>query len=83
MATILFFASVREKMGRDEMRIPLSGPVTVEEIMTMAAREAGVDASALLGGSLMYVVNRHSAGKDSRVEDGDEVAALPPMSGGM
>ena len=83
MATILFFGSIKEKMGRDEMRISLPGPVTVEQIMAMAAKEAGVDARLLLGGPLIYAVNRQTVGKDGRVADGDEVAALPPMSGGM
>lgn len=83
MARLILFASVRERAGFSQMDLPLDGAATVREVLRMAAEKASIDPSTLLGGSLLYAVNQESAGPEGKVEDSDEVAVLPPLSGGL
>ncbi len=82
MAKLRFFASVKEKMGVDMMEMPVSNTIMVRDLLTQAAKEASVDPSVLINNSLLYAVNQEATGLDHKIEDSDEVAVLPPLSGG-
>ncbi len=82
MAKLNFFATVKEKVGTDSMVLRLEQPVDVRQLLKRAADVACVDPSVLINKSLLYAVNQEIATLHSRVEDGDEVAVLPPLSGG-
>ena len=75
-----FFAAAREAMGRTEM--PLDGPegATVGDVLARLRAEA--PAFARLPPGLMVSVNREYREADYRLGDGDEVAFIPPVSGG-
>lgn len=83
MAKILFFASLKDRMGVDKMEIPLAEPVTVRTLAQQAAREAGKEENVLLSGGVLFAVNQEMKKVDHLVNDGDELAALPPLSGGV
>ncbi len=82
MAKLRFFASVKEKMGVDMMEMPVLNPIMMRDLLTQAAKEADVDPSVLINNSLLYAVNQEATGLDHKIEDSDEVAVLPPLSGG-
>ena len=82
MAILKFFASVKDRMGTGSMEINLPESVTLRKLMQKAAREANVDEAALLNPSLLYAVNQETTGLDAAVGDSDEIAVLPPLSGG-
>jgi len=65
------------------MEIPVEGSISVSDILGQAVKQAGVDPGALISDSLLYAVNQETAALDQMVEDGDEVAVLPPLSGGV
>ena len=75
--TVKFFASLRERLGRDEARLDLDSPHTVREIW----REATADAP--LPENIIMSVNMEYAQADALVQDGDEVAFFPPITGGL
>lgn len=83
MARLILFASVRERAGFSQMDLPLDGPATVRDVLQMAADKASIDSSLLMGDSLLYAVNQESVFLDGVVEEADEVAVLPPLSGGV
>jgi len=83
MAVLKFFASVKERMGAESMSIQLSEPVPVRRLLEMAAERAAVDPATLINGSFMYAVNQETEDLDHVVGDSDEVAVLPPLSGGV
>ena len=77
---VLFFASCREAAGRREVDLELDGPLTVAGLLDTLCR----DHPSLKGlsGTLQVAVNAEYASRDARLGDGDEVALIPPVSGG-
>ncbi len=72
---VKLFAALRELAGTGERQLELSE----------GARAADVWPELGLGeepAGLLYAVNREYAPPDHRLEDGDEVALIPPVSGG-
>ncbi len=69
-------------MGTGIMEIPVDGSISVRDILELAVKRAGVDPGVLINNFLLYAVNHETATLDHEVVDGDEVAALPPLSGG-
>jgi MoaD family protein len=78
MATLRLFASVREAAGTGRDTIDGS---TVGAVLDAAADRYGADFAALLATSKIWV-NGEPADRDTPVEPTDEVAVLPPVSGG-
>ena len=81
MVTVKLFAILKDKAGRDEVRID-SGPCTVSELLAMVSREYPALSDMVSGGRLLVSVNREFAGRDAAIKDNDEVALMPPFSGG-
>ncbi|MCL6095085.1 MAG: MoaD/ThiS family protein [Actinobacteria bacterium] len=79
MAILKMFGPAREAAGRGS--IELIG-ATVGEILSVACDQFGEQFRAVLSSSTIWV-NGERAGDDSRVHDGDEIAVLPPVSGGL
>ncbi|MBA2690640.1 MAG: molybdopterin converting factor subunit 1 [Burkholderiales bacterium] len=84
MVTVLYFASIKEKLGLAKEAVPL--PPGVRHVGALAAvlRSRGdVWVDALGGGpSLKVAVNQSMATLDAVIEDGDEIAFFPPVTGG-
>lgn len=73
---IRFFAGVREQVGISERQIDLPSGATAAE-----AAAAIPELNDALGG-LAYAVNREYVQGEHALADGDEVALIPPVSGG-
>ena len=84
MVTILYFAWLRERMGRTEERLEL--PPGVATVGALAAwlrdRDAPGEAAFREPAALRCAVNQEFAQPDAAVADGDEVAFFPPVTGG-
>ena len=74
--TVKYFASLREVHGSDRQVDAPGGHVTVADIWTRAADGEPMPANVLMAVNLEYVDADHP------VEDGDEVAFFPPVTGG-
>lgn len=72
---VRYFASVRERLGRDSDRIEAAGVASVADVWGRATREP-------LPARLLAAVNHEHARLDQAVRDGDEVAFFPPVTGG-
>ena len=81
---ILYFASIREKLGRDGEEIDLPpGVSTVAGLRTHLRTRGGAWAEALAEGKLLRAaVNQDTAQPAAAVKAGDEVAFFPPVTGG-
>lgn len=75
MITVQTFARYRERLGWDRQAFPLPDPPTLGALL-------GQPPLADLPAEALYAVNRTFAGRDAVLKDGDEVAILPPVSGG-
>lgn len=79
--TVLYFAAVRDLVGRDEEVLEV--PASVTTIGGLAGHLATVHAP--LDGRLGYVRfarNEEFAQKDDALADGDTIALIPPVAGG-
>lgn len=79
MALLRLFAAAREAAGTD--RVVLEG-ATVGDILKEATTRFGEPFSLVLERSRVWV-NGQPTGADAPVSDHDEVAVLPPVSGGL
>ena len=78
--TIRLFASLREAAGRGDLSLELAGAATPED--AWRALVAMHPALAERRASLAAAVNRSYARFDAPLSDGDELAFIPPVSGG-
>jgi molybdopterin synthase sulfur carrier subunit len=76
--TLLLFAAAREAAGCS--RCELAG-ATVSEVLEQARQRFGSDFGAILDGSRVWVNGEPVSGPEP-LHRGDEVAVLPPVSGG-
>lgn len=79
MATLLMFAAARDAAGTGRADIDAS---TVGEVLARAQAEYGDDFAAVLKSCRVWV-NGEPADATTAVRAGDEVAILPPVSGGF
>jgi molybdopterin converting factor subunit 1 len=77
---VLYFGVLKEIFGRQREEMDLDEPATVEEVLE-ECRVRGV-ASAELMAALAVAVNQEYARAETPLKEGDEVALLPPVSGG-
>jgi MoaE-MoaD fusion protein len=72
---IRLFAALRERAGRDRLELELPEGARVADALAAVDELAG-------GLSLVLAVNREYAAKDQALQAGDELALIPPVSGG-
>ena len=77
---VRFFAILKDKAGRESVDLDLSPGATVADALTLLA-----DSESELVAWLPKVapaVNHEYAPRDRVLNDGDELALIPPVSGG-
>ena len=80
LVTVRLFARLREICGAAELPLEVNDSATIGDVWTaLARRYPGIGAYA---GSVSCAVNEEYAREGARVREGDEVAFLPPVSGG-
>jgi len=82
MIHILYFASLRAIAGKSEETLAPGQADTVRELADHIGNTAPELREMILGKKVMVSVNQDVATLDTPVRDGDEVAFLPPFSGG-
>ncbi|MGI9666697.1 MAG: MoaD/ThiS family protein [Acidimicrobiia bacterium] len=78
MATLRLFANLRESAGTDSVQIDAS---TVQELLDTASDEFGESFASGLGAAGVWV-NGTTASASTAIDSSDEVAVIPPVSGG-
>lgn len=81
---ILYFAWLREKLGRAEEDLdPPDGVATVGDLLDwLAARNPDLQAILDAGRVIRMAVNQDFADPATPVSRGDEIALFPPVTGG-
>jgi molybdopterin converting factor subunit 1 len=77
---VRLFAGLREAVGASELTLELPDGATAEEAWRRMAEAH--PALAPRRASLVAAINRRYAGFDSVLGPGDELAFVPPVSGG-
>lgn len=78
---VLYFGILKDVVGRSSSEINVPEGLSVAELVGLHAREQG--GSAELWSSIAVAVNQQYAKPGDVLRDGDEVALLPPVSGGL
>ncbi len=81
MIHVRFFASVREKLGQAGVNLEYAGEDTIADVMKRL-EERGENWQLLREKNLLCALNQSICAKDTKVNDGDEVAFFPPVTGG-
>ena len=77
---VLFFGAARDAVGSDEIEFKTHSPINAAE--TRAQLVAAYPALQRFGKSLLLAVNQQYAENDREIQEGDELAVFPPVSGG-
>jgi len=73
---IIYFASLREKIGRSNDLIQTDSPITTAKAWTLATGET------VLPEKVLIAINHEYVNSESIVKSGDELAFFPPVTGG-
>jgi MoaD family protein len=79
---IRYFARLRDLMGASEEALPAAGVSDAAGLIERLAQVRPEAAEALRHASVRVEVNGVIGSRTAKVKDGDEVALLPPFSGG-
>ena len=79
--TVRLFAILRERAGLDETTVPHADDMTVADAILHLVAD-GVLSADVPPDSFLCAVNHEYASRDTRLADGDELALIPPVSGG-
>jgi sulfur-carrier protein len=83
MITVVFFASLREELGIDTVTLESSDITDVHSVIEgLGPHLSGQWHDTLTRSNILIAVNQEMVGIDSKIADGDEVAFLPPVTGG-
>lgn len=83
MINVLFFAQVRELLGESTVAVEASASTsTAEGLRAQLAAKDDKWGKILASDKLLVAVNQTISGWDTPVQDGDEVAFFPPVTGG-
>jgi MoaE-MoaD fusion protein len=78
--TALLFGQAREMAGAASLEMEVAQPATVAS--AFAVLVADHPKLAAMERSLLFAVNEEYAGREQVLNDGDQLAVLPPVSGG-
>jgi len=86
--TVEFFGPAREAAAAARLAIDCDGPCTAQDLVARLAREHGGRLAHLLltdnglAATVLIAVNDVQAAGPVPLQDGDEIALIPPVSGG-
>jgi molybdopterin synthase sulfur carrier subunit len=84
MIDVLFFASIREQLGKRELLLTLAG----EDSTVSSLRQQIIDvqggswSDVLCADNVVIAVNQEVVDDQYVLSDGDELAFFPPVTGG-
>src|SRR5207237_565419 len=81
VVSVRLFAMLREAAHRERLDVELADGATAGDLVDTVARDAGLGA-VVAPGRVVVAVNREYVPIGHRLRDGDEVALIPPVSGG-
>ena len=82
MITVKYFASLRSIAGKEEDQFDMGSETTLKNLSQEISKTAPKIGEMILDKNVMVSVNLEVASLDAIIKDGDEVALLPPFSGG-
>ena len=82
MITVKFFASLKTIAEREEDHIEIENSISMDQLSEIISKTSPKMGDIIRDKKVMISVNQEMADSDTIIHDGDEVAFLPPFSGG-
>ena len=84
MVTVLYFASLRERLGmsREQVALPAGTPTVAALLDSLRSRDGNFTEAFAPGKAWRVAVNQRMADLATPIKPGDEVAFFPPVTGG-
>ena len=82
MITLKYFASLKSIANKDDDRLDIENPITIDQLSDIISKTAPKMGEMIRDKKVLISVNQEMASVDTVIHDGDEVAFLPPFSGG-
>lgn len=82
MIKVLFFAKLRETLGCAELAMSAEGGDTTESLRRRLIGDHPAWQEALSDEQLLIAVNQQLCSDEQALQDGDELAFFPPVTGG-
>jgi molybdopterin synthase sulfur carrier subunit len=80
---VLFFASLRETVGREEVTVELPDPAQIDDLLACLDDLLSAESmTALRAENVRLAVNQEMLNRPAQLHANDEVAFLPPVTGG-
>jgi len=82
MITVKFFASLKAIAEKEEEQIEIQSSISMDQLSDIISKTSPKMGDIIRDNKIMISVNQEMADADTVIHDGDEVAFLPPFSGG-
>ena len=82
MITLKYFASLRDIAEKEEDSLDIENPITIDQLSDIISKTTPKMGAIIREKKVMISVNEEMASAGTIIHDGDEVAFLPPFSGG-
>jgi len=82
MIEVLYFASVKERMGVSGESVDVESGMTGEGLINLLSDKGEPWQSVLSDNRLLIAINQEMASLEDDISEGDEVAFFPPVTGG-
>jgi len=80
--TLRFFAQIKTAAGLSHRILPVAVGTSLRELLALLSNDMPALTATLTNGPLLTVVNQAQVPDDYILQPNDEVALLPPFSGG-
>lgn len=82
MVKIRFFAVLKKIVGKEEVVVDVEKGTTLEQLLSRLERDLPPLQQVLKEGKVLISVNQEVVPKECLIQNGDEIAFLPPFAGG-
>ena len=82
MITLKYFASLKAIAEKEEERLDIENPITIDQLSDIISKTAPKMGIMIREKKVLISVNQEMASVETIIYDGDEVAFPPPFSGG-
>ncbi|MDC4226270.1 MAG: MoaD/ThiS family protein [Candidatus Manganitrophus sp.] len=82
MVKIRFFAVLKKIVGKEEVVLDVEKGTTLEQLLSRLERDLPPLQQMMKEGKVLISVNQEVVPKECLIQNGDEIAFLPPFAGG-
>lgn len=82
MVIVKFFAVLKHLVGKDELSLDIEKGTSLDQLLEKLVCDLPPLKEVVNEGKILISVNQEVVDKDYLINDGDEIAFLPPFAGG-